>query len=228
MNTRPPSLGLVADRRIREDAIRKAPQLDVRGPVSRAVGSKAMGRTDELARTLDRQPGAGLTRRERRIKEILLKELETMHGQGKSWVSYQERKNLFEVLDAGFIDREIAKMERQIRPRPWLTIPLALLALAYPVFYIGGAFGEPLTWATAIEVFLGLAMPASLITSWVLSRKATRRRLWIYQALRELSDAEDEGRQLDASVQWADLLIDRIVEAEETASRAPLIRIPSS
>ena len=223
MEARPPSLGLIAERRIREDAARTAPRLDVRGPVSSS--RKTIGTADEQARTPDRQPGAGLTRRERRVKAILLRELEKMQDGGKSWVSYQERKKLFDTLDVDFIDREIAKMERQLRPRPWLTIPPALLALAYPVFYIGGAFGEPLTWWTAAEVVLGLAMPVSLVASWTMGRKATQRRLWIYQALRELSDAEDEGRQLDESVRLADLIIDRIVDAEETAARTPLHRI---
>ena len=222
MNTRPPSLGLVADRRIREDAAQTAPQLDVRGPVS-----KTMGRHHERARTPDRQPGAGLTRRERRVKAILLKELEKMSGEGKRWISYQERKKLFDTLDVDFIDREIAKMERQLRPRPVWTAVLAVIGLAYPIFYIGGAVGEPLSWWTALDVLLGLAMPVSLVASWTMSRKATQRRLWIYQALRELSDAEDEGRQLDESVRLADLLIDRIVDAEESAARTPLHRIRS-
>ena len=225
MDTRPPSLGLVADRRIREGAAQRAPRLEVRGPVSSS--RKTIGQARGQARTPDRQPGAGLTRRERRVKAILLKELEKMNDGGKRWISYQERRKLFDTLDVDFIDREIVKMERQLRPRLWLTVPLALLAIAYPVVYIGGAFGEPLTGSTALEVFLGLAMPASLTFSWVAGRRALRRRLWIYQALRELSDAEDEGLQLDESVRLADLIIDRIVEAEETAARAPLHRIRS-
>ena len=223
MDARPPSLGLVADRRIREDAARTAPRLDVRGPVSSS--RRTIGAADERARTPDRQPGAGLTRRERRVKAILLKELERMNGEGKQWISYQERRKLFDTLDVDFIDREIATMERRLRPRPWLTVPLALLALAYPGVYIGGAVGEPLSWATGLQVVLGLAMPASLAFSWVAGRRALRRRLWIYQALRELSDAEDEGVQLDESVRLADLLIDRIVDADESAARTPLHRI---
>ncbi|MEO0559349.1 MAG: hypothetical protein AAF170_14325 [Bacteroidota bacterium] len=216
MSTRPPSLGLIADRHIREDAARTAPRLDVRGPV-------ASSRHAEVPPA--RPPGAGLTRRERRIKAILLKELEALNGKTNTWTTAQERKHLFEGLDVAFIDREIAKMERRLRPRPWVTIPLAFVTIAYPAFYIGGALGEPLGWETAFEIFLGLAMPASLIFSWVMSRKAQQRRLWIYQALRELSDAEDEGRQLDESVRVADLLIDRIVAAEDAA---PLYRIRTS
>ncbi|GAB5536702.1 MAG: hypothetical protein Rubg2KO_29510 [Rubricoccaceae bacterium] len=220
MNTRPPSLGLVADRRIRQDAARKAPQLDVRGPIASSRRTP-----DELAKALDRPPGAGLTRRERRIKAILLKELETLNGKTNTWITSQERKHLFEGLDVAFIDREIEKMERQLRPRPWLTLSLALLALIYPVFYIGTSLGEPFGWKVAFDIFFGLAMPAALIFSWVMSRRAKQRRLWIYQALRELSDAEDEGRQLDESVRLSDVLIDRIVAAEDAA---PLYRIRPS
>ena len=51
----------------------------------------------------------------------------------------------------------------------------------------------------------------------------TRRR-WIYEALRELSDADDLDVQLPESVALADLLIDRIVEAEDVASGVPLRR----
>lgn len=221
MSTRPPSLGLVADRRIREAASQGAPTLDVRGPLS-----KTGGRTS-ASQTPTRPAGAGLTRRERRIKAILLKELEALNSSGKTWISYQERKKLFDTLDIPFIDREIARMKRQLRPRPWLVV----LSVSFLAVLVGTKvltrLGEPLTWLGALDVMLGVALAASLAMTFVQTRKATRRRLWIYEALRELSDAEDEDVQLPESVALADLLIDRIVAQEESARRAPLHRIRS-
>ncbi len=219
MSHRPPRLDLIADRRIREAAQAAAPGLDVRGPVS-----KTLGRTDR-ARTPERTPGAGLTRREHRIRSILLKELEAMHKGSKTWVSYQERKHLFDTLDVGFIDREIAKMERQLRPRPVLVGAMVAFFVVFAGLKVATRLGEPLSWWAALDVAIGFGWPLTMWAAYANSRKALRRRLWIYQALRELSDAEDEGVQLDESVRLADLLIDRIVEAEETAARTPLHRI---
>lgn len=219
MSHRPPRLDLVADRRIREAAHAAAPDLDVRGPVS-----KTLGRTG-AERAADRKPGAGLTRRERRIRSILLKELEKMHKGSKTWISYQERKNLSETLDVGFIDREIAKMERQLRPRPVLVGAMLAFFVVFAGLKVATHVGEPLSWWAALDVAVGFGWPLSMWAAYAISRKALQRRLWIYQALRELSDAEDEGVQLDESVRLADLLIDRIVEAEDAAARTPLHRI---
>lgn len=209
-----PGPTLTADRRAREGGAGAPPY---RGQESEPKG---LGRSPA-----PRPAPSGLTRRERRIKAILLKELETLGGGGSSWVSYEERKKLFDTLDVAFIDREIAKMERQLRPRPVLYGLLAAFLVVSVAVRMGGHVGDPLSWAAALDLFFGLAVPISVGATFVYGRKATRRRLWIYQALRELSDAEDEDLRLDESVRLADLLIDRIVDAEEAAARTPLHRI---
>jgi hypothetical protein len=214
VSERPTPLSTAADRR---------PQFEVRGDVSRTIGrGEASG---EKSAVRQRPPGAGLTLRERRVKKILLKELEKLSTQGKTWVSYKERKHLFETLDVAFIDREIAKMEKQLRPRPWLYAFIGGFAVLYAGLQFAQVAAEPLTGWSLVQVILGLAVPASFIYGQVAARRATQRRLWIYQALRELSDAEDLDVQLPESVALADLLIDRIVEAEDEASGVPLRRI---
>lgn len=219
MSPRPPSLGLVADRRIRE-AAQAAPALDVRGPVSKTVG-RASGTL-----TPDRLPGAGLTRRERRVKEVLLKELGKLNARNSTGgLSYAEKQRLDKTLDVAFIDREVAKMERQLRPRPWLLAFAVLGSALYVGLRVAPHVGEPMTWLVGFDLLTTLLFPIAMVGNVVFWRRATRRRLWIYQALRELSDAEDEGVQLDESVRLADLLIDRLVEAEDAAARPPLHRI---
>lgn len=212
MSERPAPLSRTAERRA---------SLEVRGPVSRSIGRATEPRR---AGGADRQPGAGLTLRERRVKKILLKELEKLSGQGKTWVSYKERKHLFETLDVAFIDREIAKMTSQLRPKPWLWVFLGGFAVLYAGLQIAQAVGDPLSWGAFLQVALGLAVPASFIYGQIASRRATQRRLWIYEALRELSDADEIDVHLPESVALADLLIDRIVEAEDAASAVPLRR----
>ena len=211
----PTDLRTVADRRVRDA---QASGLDVRGPVSKSLGRPAPDRT-----ALEK--GSGLTRRERRVKAILLEELERMHKRGGSWVSYQERQRLFKDLDVAFIDREMAKMERQLRSRPWVYGLGALFYAALVAFNVFEHLGNLLTWSAVIDVGLSLALVASMAAAATSSYRATQRRLWIYQALRELSDAEDEGVQLDESVRLADLIIDRIIDAEDAAAPAPLHRI---
>ena len=215
MSHRPAPLRLTADRRAREGGA-GTPSYAVRGPVSEALGRSG---------TPPRPAPAGLTRRERRVKAILLKELEKISGTGKTWVSYQERKKLSDTLDVAFIDREIAKMEEQLRPRPWLVGIGIVFCVAYVGVRLAPHVGESLSWFAGLDILVTLLFPAAMVSSFVFQRKATRRRLWIYQALRELSDAEDEGVQLDESVRLADLLIDRLLDAEEAAAPAPLHRI---
>ena len=219
MSTRPPSLGLVADRRIREAASQGAPALDVRSPVS-----KTMGRSAGSTRTPERPSGAGLTRRERRIQAILLKELEKVNGGDiGGGLSYIEIQKLKKTLDVDYIDAELAKMDRRDRQMQraawWIGVPVAVAAVATAVYQF--ATGQPFD-----AIFPTLYAPLFFVSLLVQS-KSNKRRRWIYEALRELSDAEDEDVQLPESVALADLLIDRIVAQEESAARAPLHRIRS-
>ena len=217
MSVRPTPLSLTADRRARDGSGAGAPPVEVRGPVS-----KTMGRTGDGRRPLAaaRPPGAGLTRRERRIKDILVKELEKLQqGQG---LTYVEKQKLVKTLDVAFIDAELAKMRKRVR-----QFPLALGALvAIAAVGILAAFAADVASGSAVWsdgfAFLSL-LPAALAPA--LQQKAIQRKIWIYEALRELSDAEEMDVQLPDSVALADLLIDRIVDAEEEASRTPLRRI---
>ena len=189
-----------------------------KSPLGRARGL-------EVRRSGLAAPPSGLTRREHRVKDILLKELNTIGGTTKTWAAYQERQHLVGRLDGAFIDHEIAKMEHSLRPQPVLAGALALLGLAYLGWHSVLVATTVLTWASIAELVFSLITVASMWFGPVAVRRATRRRLWIYEALRELSDADDEGVQLDESVRLADLPIDRIVDAEEAAASAPLHRI---
>ncbi|MEL6616041.1 MAG: hypothetical protein AAFQ43_09905 [Bacteroidota bacterium] len=214
--SRPAPLSTAADRR---------PAFEVRGEVSRTIGRPAVdsasGARGETAMR-QRPPGAGLTLRERRVKKILLKELEKLSGKDYgAGLSYNEKQKLEKTLDAEFIDQELWKMDRaeaRLRAvRLWLGWPLAIVAVAVAAWSL--ASGQPLLDA----VFPALT-PLFLLFSFAQQSKATKRRRWIYEALRELSDADDLDVQLPESVALADLLIDRIVEAEDAASGVPLRR----
>ena len=207
-------LRTVADRRIRDAQA----QLDVRGPLSTRLASTA-------SPAAGAPKGSGLTRRERKVKAILLQELNKISGDTKTWAAYQERTRLAESLDVAFIDREIAKMEHQLRPRPVLFGFAAAVGATMIALKIAQHVGDPLTWWAAFDVGIWALWAIGMSFGLVQSRKATQRRLWIYQALRELSDADDEGVQLDESVRLADLLIDRIIDQGEGAAPAPLHRI---
>lgn len=214
MTPRPAPLTQTAERRA---------SLEVRGPVSRSIGREGAVRRSSSREAAGpvRQPGAGLTLRERRIKAILLKELEKVNGRDYgAGLSYNEKQKLEKTLDVDYIDAELAKMDRTQRNvrrfRNWAAIPLAVAAVAFVVWNL--AMGQPL------DALFPALTPALLLVSFVQQSKAVRRRRWIYEALRELSDADDLDVQLPESVAWADLLIDRIVEAEEEASAVPLRR----
>lgn len=215
MSTRPAPLHLAADRRAREAAHAAPSEFGVRGTVSKTVGKQG-----SVSRTPERPPGAGLTRRERRVKAILLKELQKLSkGTG---LTYKEHQKLRKTLDVTFIDAELATMRKQLRMYPLL---IGVVAVAFGLFFgfqfWTAAASGTLAWDS---FFLLLPVVSGALSPWIQAR-SIRRKIFIYEALRELSDAEDEGVQLDESVRLADLLIDRIVEAEEAAARQPLHRI---
>lgn len=204
----------VADLRIRDA---RASGLDVRGPLSKSLGP---GGTVQTA-----PAGSGLTRRERKVKAILLKELNKINGTTNTWAAYKAKKHLTDGLDVAYIDREIAKMEGQLRRFPTsqgVVIAMWLLLLGVHLIDIARNGWADTDTLNLLVVALGLGSVGFGVHH---VRRSTRRRLWIYQALRELSDADDEGVQLDESVRLADLLIDRIIDQEEGAAPAPLHRI---
>ena len=210
--SRPEPLSNAADRR---------PAFKVRGEVSRTIG-KASGARGAEAATRQRPAGAGLTLRERRVKKILVKELEKINGsQLGGGLSYMERQKLVKTLDVDYIDSELEKMEAQeARIRAgftWVGVPFALFAVGVAAYYV--ATGQP------FESVFPVLYPLLFGFTFVQTLRATRRRRWIFEALRELSDADDLDVQLPESVALADLLIDRIVEAEDAASGVPLRRV---
>ncbi|OZC03444.1 hypothetical protein [Rubricoccus marinus] len=214
MSERPAPLIIAADRR---------PSFEVRGDVSRTIG-RASGEAASGARgkkAVTRPPGAGLTLRERRIKKILLKELEKLKkGEGGGGLSYAEKQKLEKTLDVGFIDAELAKMDQFDRRmkllRNWAAIPVIVIAVAATAWNL--ASGQP------FDAIFPALWPALIGFSLLMQAKANKRKRWIYEALRELSDADDLDVQLPESVALADLLIDRIVEAEDATSGVPLRR----
>ncbi|MEM6328244.1 MAG: hypothetical protein AAF791_14105, partial [Bacteroidota bacterium] len=121
-----------------QTAARRA-SLEVRGPVSRSIGRAGSSRLGAEAERVERPAGAGLTLRERRIKAILLKELEEIAGKEYgAGLSYAEKQHLEKTLDAEFIDKELWKMDRaegRMRiVRNWLAIPLAIAAIAIAIW----------------------------------------------------------------------------------------------
>ncbi len=212
--SRPEPLTTAADRR---------PAFEIRGEVSRSIG-RASGDADSARggdsrqRPLARTPGSGLTLRERRIQKILLKELEKL-SQG-SGLSYNERQKLLKTLDVDYIDAELAKMDKtdalMRTVRLWLMVPLAAAAAGVTIWAL--ATGQPL------DALFPALTPALLLVTHTLQIKANQRRRWIYEALRELSDADDMDVHLPESVALADLLIDRLVAEEDAASGVPLRR----
>jgi hypothetical protein len=155
---------------------------------------------------------AALTRRERKVKQILLKELERMN----SWqgFSYLERQKIVKRLDVEFLDKEIERMKSQIRWAKRAT-PIAVL---YGVFYAVWVIDLPRAtdwWA----IVFGLLILAGYSIAPFLGIRSIRRKLFIYEALRELSDAEEIDVILDRAAREADALIDQIVKRELNADR---------
>jgi hypothetical protein len=155
---------------------------------------------------------AALTRRERKVKQILLKELEKLN----SWqgFSYAERQNVVKRLNVEYLDREIAQMKKGIR---WFR-RVAPLAVLYGLFY--SIWIMELPWAEQWwEVLLGLTILIGYSAAPLILIRSVRRKLFIYEALRELSDAEEIDVILDRAAREADALIDQIVRRELAADR---------
>ena len=167
-------------------------------------------------------PNDGLTRRERRIKRILLKELDRLqYRSGHSGLTYAERQNLEKRLDVAFIDAELAKMRRALRIAEVATavlLPVGLIALLVGVVSL-------LTSGFAADLYFNLfTAPLYGLLPYV-SMRAVRRRIFIYEALRELSGADEEGPDvaLGHAVEEADALIQQIIDREmELDARYPL------
>ncbi|MEM1095179.1 MAG: hypothetical protein AAGJ10_11305 [Bacteroidota bacterium] len=154
-----------------------------------------------------------LTKRERRVKDILLKELSKVNGQTltATGLSYAERQHLEKNLSVTYLDAEIEKMRGRLRMGPCaLGIILALGVALTSVLVLSSP--SPTHTITDVAIMFGYLIP-SMITGVVMMR-AERRKLFIYEALRELTDADEVDVLLDDATREADALIQRIVDRE--------------
>lgn len=166
-----------------------------------------------------RQHHATLTRRERRVKEMLLKELARMSD--VRTLTYAEIQHLEKGLNVEFIDAELSRMRRQYRILPRLLWGLAILF----VILFGGMLWGHIADGTFSWKDMALLLPVfSGILSPFLQKRSLQRKIFIYEALRELSDADEMDVVLDRVVIEADTLIDRIVAMELQAEEQYPVR----
>lgn len=164
---------------------------------------------------------AALTRRERKVKDILLKELNRMHARsGMGGLSYSEKQHLQKGLNVEFIDRELENMLKQ---RQWLGklkrfglfMAAAVVIAGLVSLFLGYEFSG------FMHVYLPLYCVLAALTTMI-SLRSLQRKQFIYEALRELSDADELDVTLDRITQQADALIQKIVDRElEAEARYP-------
>lgn len=170
------------------------------------------------------RPPAALTRRERKVKAILLKELERINGkQWGSGLTYAEKQHLEKRLDVDYIDKELTKMRKQQRWLPRLLWGMASVFVVLAGLGLWYAFQDG---AAGWDDLFYLAPVVSGIISPFIQLRALRRKVFIYEALRELSDADEVDVTLGHVVREADALIERIVDRElELTEADPLRRL---
>ncbi len=262
----------LADRRIREAASQAALRLDVRGPVSQALGRTGITvpptnappeTSQDPAAAPERAPSrraqvpsaprvvkpfepapwptqsaadplSGLTADERRVHRILLDTLdlqaEDPFGGTTSGLTYAETQKL-RTLDLAFIDAQLATTDRSgdVDVRRWTVWATAgfgglLLALALSGAVAAGGF------VIASAVLL-LVVSAAVATERIPTRGGTgsAQRRQIYQALRELALLAHADDLASDALTQADLLIDRLADADQASSdtRAARARVRS-
>lgn len=161
----------------------------------------------------DRQADVGLTRRERKVKDLLLRELKKS-ADGKL-LSFEEIQNLEKTLNVEWIDEQLQKMRKDLKLHPrtiqWGALVYGILAVLNLVDASGAGQGAiiSLFWLAA-AVILGLVAPA-------MAKRSIQRKVFIYEALRELAGPDEAGVTLDRAVRDADSLIARIVDMELAA-----------
>ena len=273
------STSRLADRQIRAAAQRAALRLDVRGPVSKALGeagitiqpddleavdldapvpvpsaapgtglenapAKTAGRPRGRTRGLEptrkpfasepwptREPAtsrsdapkalSGLTADERRVHRILLDALARENGRDglSNGLSFAEKKYL-PVLDLGFIDKELASMEKRRASSVSTGTLVGLMSIMLvPVLALtSDALG--LTGAVLIAALTGaIALAVYFVSSVAASSSKAGAREQIYRALREIAVLVDDAPVSDA-LERADALIDHF--AGDPASRPAL------
>lgn len=170
-----------------------------------------------IVRQIEQAPA--LTRRERRVKDILLKELGkfNLNDLGASGLSYAQKQHLEKNLNVAFLDNELETIRKRLAQGGLVLKGLGIITTGLVLFaawsYIQGAVFE---W----RQLLPLLIPISGIGSYAIQMRSWRRKQFIYEALRELSGAEEVDIILDQAARDADDLIRRIVDRELEAEKA--------
>ncbi len=160
-----------------------------------------------------------LTKRERKVKDILLQELQRL----SEWktLNYAEKKHLDETINVVYIDNELASMRRRMKflnGLKWLIVGFVAM-IAYTVVDLV-ILGSPLDLSLHILMPALFALEVGVIH---VQGRSLQRKMFIYEALRELSDADEEGLALNKVINRADDLINAMVAQEEEADvRYPL------
>lgn len=161
----------------------------------------------------DRKADSGLTKRERKVKDLLLRELKK--SADAKLLSFEEIQNLEKTLNVEWIDGQLEKMRKDLKVHPrsiqWGAVIYGILAVLNFVDTSGAGQGAiiSLFWLAA-AVVVGLVAPT-------MARRSIRRKVFIYEALRELAGPDEAGVTLDRAVRDADDLIARIVDMELAA-----------
>ena len=217
--SRPPSLGLNAERRAIEAS--RPGGLDVRGPISRAIRDAGVTVPAAAPTPAASAPLSGLTADERRVHAILMDSLVMFQQQGQpgSGLSYVERKKLGD-LDLAFIDAELAKMNRTgefsgtLAKWTFLACVGVLAFLLLIPLLTGAATATLLLWAGGGLLAAGVF--ALVAGSTTLAPYASPQRKKIYHALRELAlFAHPDDLPVSDALRQADLVIDKLAEADE-------------
>ncbi len=257
------STSRLADRQIRAAASQAALRLDVRGPVSQALGKAGIvvppeplatsaSAAPEPARTAGRsraraaervlkpfepapwptkrpasapmEPLSGLTADERRVHRILLDSLARLNAErngGLGGLSFAERKKL-ETLDLGYLDDQLAAMVRRRKTTTTaLQVGMTAGVLLVPLLALGLFLNGVLD---AVPIVLGALIAlagvgAALAAQSGVGRSASPRQA-IYEALRELALVADADDATSEALAQADLLIDTLADADESAMTA--------
>ncbi len=148
-----------------------------------------------------------LTEREEKVRRILLKELDGMNPTGVRGLRRLEKERLHQTLDVGYLDREIARMDKRLgqmkRWLPWTAVGLTFYLMASNISQI--SHGSP--WWTLLMQSVSVVAAVSLM---LFNIRAIRRRLCIFEALRTLSDADEMDVVLDRATLDTDRLISEI------------------
>ncbi len=161
----------------------------------------------------ERRANAGLTKRERKVKHLLLRELKK--STDTNLLSYDEIQHLQKTLDVDWVDAQLAKMRAELKSHPrmihWAAAIYGILAVLNLVDSQGSGQGAiiSLVWLVA-AIGVGFLGP-------IAARRSIRRKVFIYEALRELAGPDEAGVTLDQAVRDADDLITRIVDMELAA-----------